>query len=100
MYQTNYHRASSVADAVKLLKKSEDGKLLSGGMTLIPTMKSPRMKTISRVLRTSSGLQVTRSPAAAEEMNWLCWLMVTQGALPVAFRESRSLTGRQFGRSP
>lgn len=39
MYQTNYHRASSVADAVKLMKKSEDGKLLSGGMTLIPTMK-------------------------------------------------------------
>lgn len=39
MYQTNYHRASSVADAVKLLKKAEDGKVLSGGMTLIPTMK-------------------------------------------------------------
>ncbi len=39
MYQTNYHRASSVADAVKLIKKAEDGKLLSGGMTLIPTMK-------------------------------------------------------------
>jgi aerobic carbon-monoxide dehydrogenase medium subunit len=39
MYQTNYHRASSVADAVKLLKKGEDAKVLSGGMTLIPTMK-------------------------------------------------------------
>ena len=39
MYETNYHRASSVADAVKLLKKAEDGKVLSGGMTLIPTMK-------------------------------------------------------------
>jgi aerobic carbon-monoxide dehydrogenase medium subunit len=39
MYETNYHRASSVADAVKLLKKGEDAKVLSGGMTLIPTMK-------------------------------------------------------------
>jgi aerobic carbon-monoxide dehydrogenase medium subunit len=39
MYETHYHRASSVADAVKLIKKTEDGKLLSGGMTLIPTMK-------------------------------------------------------------
>ncbi|MGB8816474.1 MAG: xanthine dehydrogenase family protein subunit M [Rhizobiaceae bacterium] len=39
MYETNYHRASSVADAVKLLKKSEDPKVLGGGMTLIPTMK-------------------------------------------------------------
>ena len=39
MYETNYHRASSVADAAKLIKKCDDGKLLSGGMTLIPTMK-------------------------------------------------------------
>ena len=39
MYETNYHRASSVADAVKLLKKAEDPKILAGGMTLIPTMK-------------------------------------------------------------
>ncbi|MEO3998499.1 xanthine dehydrogenase family protein subunit M [Mesorhizobium sp. CAU 1732] len=40
MYNTTYHRASSVADAAKLLKKSEDGKLVSGGMTLIPAMKT------------------------------------------------------------
>ena len=39
MYSVNYHRASSVADAVKLLK-SGDAKLLSGGMTLIPAMKT------------------------------------------------------------
>ena len=40
MYSVTYHRASSVADAAKLLKKSEDGKLVSGGMTLIPAMKT------------------------------------------------------------
>ena len=40
MYQTNYHRASSVADAAKLLKKGDDAKLVSGGMTLIPAMKT------------------------------------------------------------
>lgn len=39
MYAVNYYRASSVADAVKKLKGA-DAKLLSGGMTLIPTMKS------------------------------------------------------------
>ncbi|MGL4490869.1 MAG: FAD binding domain-containing protein [Rhizobiaceae bacterium] len=39
MYETNYHRAASVADAAKLLKKGEDAKVLAGGMTLIPTMK-------------------------------------------------------------
>ncbi|WEX09414.1 xanthine dehydrogenase family protein subunit M [Chelativorans sp. AA-79] len=39
MYQTNYHRASSVAEAVKMLGDADDGKFVSGGQTLIPTMK-------------------------------------------------------------
>lgn len=39
MYAVNYHRASSIADAAKMLK-SEDAKALSGGMTLIPAMKT------------------------------------------------------------
>jgi len=39
MYSVNYHRATSVADAAKLLK-SGDAKLVSGGMTLIPAMKT------------------------------------------------------------
>lgn len=39
MYQTNYHRASSVDEAAGLLKKADDGKFVSGGMTLIPAMK-------------------------------------------------------------
>ena len=38
MYSVNYHRATSVADAVGKVK-SGDAKFLSGGMTLIPTMK-------------------------------------------------------------
>lgn len=39
MYSVNYHRTSSVADAAKLLKGG-DAKILSGGMTLIPAMKT------------------------------------------------------------
>lgn len=39
MYAVNYHRASSVAEAAKLVKTG-DAKLLSGGMTLIPAMKT------------------------------------------------------------
>lgn len=39
MYDFTYHRPASVAEAVKLLKKSPEAKLLAGGMTLIPTMK-------------------------------------------------------------
>jgi carbon-monoxide dehydrogenase medium subunit len=39
MYNVHYHRAASVADAAKLLKNG-DAKALSGGMTLIPAMKT------------------------------------------------------------
>lgn len=39
MYQTTYHRASSVADAAQRMASADDGKFVSGGMTLIPAMK-------------------------------------------------------------
>ena len=39
MYEFAYHRAGSVADALEKLKAAEDGKLVAGGMTLIPTLK-------------------------------------------------------------
>lgn len=37
MYQTTYHRPSTIDEAAKLA--SEDAKFISGGQTLIPTMK-------------------------------------------------------------
>ena len=39
MYATNYHRASSVEDAVKLATANDEAKYISGGQTLLPTMK-------------------------------------------------------------
>lgn len=39
MYETKYHRASGVDEAVKLMSGADDGKFVSGGQTLIPTMK-------------------------------------------------------------
>ena len=39
MYATNYHRASSLAEAARLQSSSDEAKYVSGGMTLIPTMK-------------------------------------------------------------
>jgi carbon-monoxide dehydrogenase medium subunit len=39
MYNVTYHRASSVDDAVRLIGDADDGKFVSGGMTLIPAMK-------------------------------------------------------------
>ncbi|SMC77507.1 xanthine dehydrogenase family protein subunit M [Rhizobium sp. RU36D] len=39
MYSTSYHRASSLEDAAKMIAGAEDGKFVSGGQTLISTLK-------------------------------------------------------------
>ena len=39
MYEFNYRRPASLEDAIESLRAAEDGKLLAGGMTLLPTMK-------------------------------------------------------------
>ena len=39
MYQFNYHKPSDIAEAVSLFRAADDPMYLSGGMTLIPTMK-------------------------------------------------------------
>ena len=39
MYKFRYHKAQSLDEAKKLLTESNEGKILAGGQTLIPTMK-------------------------------------------------------------
>ena len=39
MYETTYHRPSSVAEAAALFAKGSESKYLAGGQTLIPVMK-------------------------------------------------------------
>ncbi|OXT00349.1 carbon monoxide dehydrogenase [Notoacmeibacter marinus] len=39
MHQTQYHRANSVEEAVNMAQGASDPRYLSGGMTLLPTMK-------------------------------------------------------------
>lgn len=39
MHNFAFHRPSSLADAAKALQAAADGKLIAGGMTLIPTLK-------------------------------------------------------------
>lgn len=62
MYDFNYHRPGSVEKAAKLLKKSEDGTLMSGGQTLIPTLKA-RLAAPSDVIDLSgldnSGIEIS-----------------------------------------
>ncbi len=40
MYQTSYHRPKSLAEAAKLFSSSGDAAYISGGHTLLPTMKA------------------------------------------------------------
>ena len=39
MYETNYRRAASTDEAVRMMGAAGDGKFLAGGQTLLPTMK-------------------------------------------------------------
>ena len=39
MYDFNYHRPASIAEASDILKNNDEAKLVAGGMTLLPTMK-------------------------------------------------------------
>ena len=39
MYEFTYHKAGSVADAAAKVSGADDGVLMAGGMTLLPTMK-------------------------------------------------------------
>ena len=39
MYATRYSKPKNIEEAVSALRAAEDGKLLAGGMTLIPTLK-------------------------------------------------------------
>ena len=54
MYETNYHRAASVAEAAAKMASAEDGKYLGGGQTLLPTMKQ-------RLAAPSDLIDVTRA---------------------------------------
>ena len=53
MYEFKYHQVSSVDAALELLAGNEDAKLLSGGMTLLPTMKQ-------RLAQPSDLIDITR----------------------------------------
>ena len=56
MYETNYHRPSSVDDAVALFKKGSDSKYLAGGHTLLPVMKQ-------RLAQPSDVIDLAKIPA-------------------------------------
>src|SRR5437867_4574909 len=56
MYQTTYHRPSSVDEAAAAFAKGSDSKYLAGGHTLIPVMKQ-------RLAAPSDVIDLARIPA-------------------------------------
>ncbi|HXF67893.1 MAG TPA: xanthine dehydrogenase family protein subunit M [Burkholderiales bacterium] len=55
MYAVNYVRPKSLAEAAKFLARNPEAKLLSGGMTLVPTLKA-------RLARPSHLVDIARLP--------------------------------------
>jgi carbon-monoxide dehydrogenase medium subunit len=77
MYETTYHRATSVSDALAKLGAAEDGKFLAGGQTLLPTMKQrlaapsdvidvTRIDDMKGITETGSGLRIGAATTHAE----------------------------------
>ena len=56
MYATTYIKAIDVADAVSHLKEADEGKLLAGGQTLIPTLKQRLASSDCLIDLTDAGL--------------------------------------------
>ena len=99
MYSSNveYHRATSVADAVKTLEKNKGAKLLAGGHSLIPSMKlrvaNPTMLVDIGRVKGLNGIKMTKKEvkigaltthakvAASEELKTACPILPEAAAL-------------------
>src|SRR4029450_13215552 len=69
MYETTYHRASSVDEAAALFAKGKEAKYLAGGQTLLPVMKQrlaapsdvidlAQIKDMVGVVPTNNGIEI------------------------------------------
>jgi carbon-monoxide dehydrogenase medium subunit len=99
MYSSDvdYYRATSVADAVKMLQKNKSAKLLAGGHSLIPAMKlrvaQPGMLVDIGRIKNLSGIKVGKKEvkigaltthamvAASEELKTACPILAEAAAL-------------------
>ena len=67
MYETNFHEAATAQEAAALLNRSEDGKILAGGQTLIPTMKQ-RLADPSDVIDVSAAADLRGITIAGDQV--------------------------------
>jgi carbon-monoxide dehydrogenase medium subunit len=107
MYSSNvdYYRATSVADAVKVLQKNKEAKLLAGGHSLIPAMKlrvtNPALLVDIGRIKSLSGIEVSENVvkigaltthamvAASEELKTACPILA-EAADQIADRQVRN----------
>ena len=68
MYQFNYHKPESVAAARELFRNSEDGMYLSGGQTLIPTLKQ-RLAAPTDVIDLGSVAELTGMSVTSDQVS-------------------------------
>ena len=69
MYKTTYHKAESAADAAAKLSGAEDGAILAGGQTLIPTMKQ-RLAAPSDLIDVSAASDMTGITVSGVSVIW------------------------------
>jgi len=106
MYETTYHRPSSVAEAVALFGKGKEAKFLAGGQTLLPVMKQrlaapsdvidvAKIKDLIGCLGTTSGIeikgatthyQVSQDATVRKAIPALCYLASQIGDPAVRYR--------------
>ena len=67
MYETHYHRPSSIDEAASLFAKGADAKFLSGGQTLLPVMKQ-RLAAPTDVVDLTRIKDMTGIEASAEHL--------------------------------
>jgi len=107
MYSSSvdYHRATSVVDAVKLLQQNEGAKLLAGGHSLIPSMKlrvaNPTMLVDIGHIKGLNGIEVGQKKvkigaltthaavAGSQALKTACPILV-EAALVIADRQVRN----------
>ena len=90
MYQFNYHKPTSLDEAVALFRDADDPMYLSGGMTLIPTMKQRLAAPTDLIdlagISSLSGIEIsddTLSVGAFTRHNVVASSSQVQQALPV-----------------
>ena len=103
--EVDYYRATSVADAVKVLEKNKEAKLLAGGHSLIPAMKlrvtQPALLVDIGHIKKLSGIKVGKKSvtigaltthatvAASEELRTACPILV-EAASVIADQQVRN----------